>query len=472
MRETAPKPKQTCPAKQGGPASPGLNEDDVRLKPVFGIRPGVYLTVLYSFVLFVALFFLLVFPGLVNGGALLSVITEPAGAAVRINDVYMGASADRIYLPAGSYTVEAVLPGFEKTGVVCQIPRRVFGSLFFPLRKEIKLALTASGPGAQAGAFAGASAQAFAQTATDFAAWSFAGEPTVSWQIPLSLSEGAYRAGPAADAAMLEILAASSRFAVTRAALRDLVRAKILLDNKGLSPSPTGLVGSISDILRFLSDNPGSAQWLAGLLPPEYAGAVKASAWHKAVLQREIPRNVRSAALPARMQAAGLSFININSFMISETPVSRSLFEAFLDQNPQWREHQTDYYPEQISVYPSDLSGREITGATWYAAEAFCEWLTLSLPPSMSGLEARLPTEAEWEVYANAIGVENKVWEWCADPFAPLAFIDASPAAIRAVGSPERSIRRFTITETRASLPPEMSSPFVTFRPVIAEKGN
>jgi len=466
-------------------------DDSVKLKPLLGMRPGVWLTVLYSFILLVILFFLLVFPGLTRGGAVLSVKTEPMGAAVRINGVYMGTSADRIFLRSGTYTVEAVLPGFEKTGVVREIPRRVFGSLFFPLREKIELTLTASNPAA-----------AFAQEAGDFAAWSFGPEPTAAWQIPLSLSEGAYRAGPSGDPAMREILQAASRFTVTRAGLRDLVRAKILTDNYGLSPSAS-LTRSISDILLFLSENPGSAELLAGLLPQEPASLLNASDWHKnkqpSFTVQSLAASVTTAAFPAQIELAGLRFraipaadtssaipsafrflhdASIGNFMVCETPVPRSLFESFINENPQWKEGQTDYYPDQISVYPTDTFSREIiTGVNWYAAQAFCEWLTGRLPASTAGMQVRLPTEAEWE-FAAGSGIRDMGeggWEWCADPFAPLQFIAASPDAIQAVGSPERSLRgkiSSSVEWQRASLPPEFSSPFVSFRPVIAQRDN
>jgi len=448
--------------KQNSPAKPVEVDDSVKLKPVMGIRPGVYLTVIYSLVLLVILFFLLVNPGLSKGGTILTVITEPTGAAVRVNGVYMGLSGDSIFLPMGSYTVEAVLPGFEKAGSVHEIKRRVFGSLFFPLRKKIEFTLTSSDP-----------ALSFAMEAADFAAWTFAGEPTASWQIPLSLSEGAYRAGPSGDPKIPEILKAASRFTTTRAALRDLVRAKILVDNRGLSPSPAGLIGSISDMLLFLSENPGSAQWLAGLLPVEAADVIKTSKWLENgnyIIEREIPQDDISAALPARTQLAGLTFTNIGNFMISESPVPRSLFETFLDENPEWKDHQIDYYPDQISVPLEIFGAGVITGNTWYAAEAFCVWLTERLPASMAGMEARLPTETELEIaeIRGVITTNDSGWEWCADPYAPLTFIDASPEAVQAVGSPERAL----FGKTSASLPPELSSPFVTFRPVIAQRAN
>ena len=444
-------------------------EDIVKLKPIMGIRPGVYLTVIYSIILLVIFFFLLVFPGLNRPGAMLEVKTEPVGAAIRVNGHYMGTSGSRIPVPKGSHTIEAVLPGFETASAVHEIPGRVFGSLFFPIRYNIEFSLKAGDPAA-----------VFTQAAADYAAWSFGGEPTSSWQIPLSLSEGAYRIGPQTNPQIAEILTAASRFAVTRAALRDLSRAKFLLDNAGLSPSPPAFTGSISDILTFLSENPGSAQWLSDLLPPESASVVRASSWYQKNTSQTAVLSSRSTGSTNRLNVAGLTFTGIpagelKNFMISENPVPRSIFENFINENPEWKVGHTDYFEEEISGNSSRMYGSDtITGISWFAANAFCKWLTNSLPPSMSNMEVRLPTEAEWEYVAGygIAGMEAQGWEWCADPFAPLEFT-APEWAVQAVGSTERSLRgrpSSSAQAAKASLPPEFSSPFVTFRPVISER--
>jgi formylglycine-generating enzyme required for sulfatase activity len=458
-------------------------EDHVRLNPVMGIRPGVYLTVLYSIILLAAVFFILVFPGLKNPGAVLSVKTEPDGAAIRVDGVYMGTSRDKIFVPKGKHTLQAVLPGFESESLACEIPGRVLGSFFFPLRYPVDFTLAAND-----------TAAVFAEAAADYAAWSFGGEPTAAWQVPPSLSEGAYRIGPEDIPEAAELLTAASRFTVTRAALRDLVRAKMLLDSGGLSPSPAGIACSVSDILLFLSENPGSAQWLSGLLPPESAAAVKASGWYKneTIYPAQFRADTGSPAV-RRLELAGLSFIGVpsgnliyggmeklesfnpnhaeavKSFMISERPVPRPLFETFLNENPSWRDEGDGLFPEEIQ------RGSAVTGVSWFAAEAFCKWLSNNLPRSMPNMEIRLPYENEWEyaVRSGAVNMENNGWEWCSDPFAPLVFIKTSQKAAQAVGSFERTLRgrQPPSPDTRASLPPDLSSPFVTFRPVIAEKG-
>ena len=436
----------------------------VKLKPFMGMRPGVYLAVIYSFILLVILFFLLLYPGLKEPGAMLIVKTEPSGAAIRVNDVYMGVSDSKIFVPKGMHAIEAVMPGFESQSSAHEIPGRVLGSLFFPLIYRTEISLKTSNPAAS-----------FALYAADFASWTFAGEPTASWQIPLSLSEGAYRLGHyLQEAEQQEILKAASRFTVTRAALRDLIRAKILLDNSGGAPSAPALIGSISDIMVFLSENPGSAQWLSGLLPNEIAAVIEASDWYKnssAASSAARPINPGSR----RIEVAGLTFTEITgSFMISETPVPISLFETFLNENPEWQSRKTDYFQQEIAVNPLETYKRDaVTGVTWYAAEAFCKWLTGRLPSSMAGMEVKLPTEAQWLAAAQSISnMRTPGWEWCADPFSPLSFIAASDEAIKAVGSPERILLgrpSLPSSETKASFPPDLSSPVITFRPVLAE---
>jgi len=182
--------------------------------------------------------------------------------------------------------------------------------------------------------------------------------------------------------------------------------------------------------------------------------------------------------------------VPIEPFMICSTPVPTPAFADFLDANPQWRPDQREALESRglvTSEYLADFeagTGRVITSisaVSWYAARAYCEWLETKLPDSLSGYTVRLPTEAEWEHAVKSTEktlVRGSAWEWCGDPYSHLPFISAPSEAIAAVGSPEYPLRGGSplnaVTpgnpETRASLPPESCSPFVSFRPVIARK--
>ena len=181
----------------------------------------------------------------------------------------------------------------------------------------------------------------------------------------------------------------------------------------------------------------------------------------------------------------------VDSFYISETVISAAVWEAFLEAEPHWKKENVEALMKEGLVTEDYLEtapgapDEGVSGISWYAARAFCDWLA---PPAMLDgdvqWELRLPTEAEWEYSAKspdiALNDVGRFWEWCEDPFAPLNFLSAPSAAVEALGSPERSLRGGSWansplsigSETRASLPPSFCSPFVSFRPVITPRGN
>jgi hypothetical protein len=491
-------------------------EDRAHLKPLFGVRPGVYLTGLYGLVILIALFFVLLYPGLKNPGGLLVVTTKPEGAAIWVDGVYRAASPATVFVPQGSRRISVSLPSFTEWRDEIDVAGRAFASLLFPKKTLITVTLEASDPAA-----------VLNEGAAEYAAWSFAGEPTAIYQTPLSLSEAAYRAAfaargnAAALSAMNDTLEAASRFASTAAGARDLIRSKYLIDNAGLSPSPLTLVSSAHDMLSFLSKNPESATALASLVPPDLASVVADSAWYKkqtaggnaalSVAQNPSagnsgatetePPDVESVtvettaingtlfyAIPKGTLSQGNRAFAIEAFSVAATEVLPASWEAFLAANPEWKKENiaglvsqgfaTEDYLEEDGRSDDTAS---VTGVSWYAAKAYCAWLSTFLEDA--DREVRLPYEREWE-YAAVNGLLRATQPagatavqpaavWCEDYFAPLNAISAKSESIAAVGSPERSVRggKYMKLESRGSLPPDFCAPFVSFRPVIAKKG-
>jgi formylglycine-generating enzyme required for sulfatase activity len=178
----------------------------------------------------------------------------------------------------------------------------------------------------------------------------------------------------------------------------------------------------------------------------------------------------------------------MDRFYIAETPVTRAAWEAFMEDEPFWQPDRrealsaaglanSDYLKtgELEEAPPLDTDDSPFPGMSWFAAQAFCQWLNARLPENL-GLEARLPREAEWEYAAKAGAfTPGLYWEWCEETFAPM---DIFPSAGERFDppSPERSVRGGSWVnragsvppDTRASLPPDSCSPFVSFRPVLA----
>lgn len=474
-------------------------EDHIKLPAVFGVTPGVYLSFIYGAILLFILFMALVFPGLVKPGNVGICTSEPAGAAVRVDNVTMGYTPCKVFIPQGNRVIEFVLPGFAADRREVTIKGRIFGSLFFPKKARIEGNLTCPNP-----------AETFARSAVDYIYWSAAGEPTESYPLPLSLSEGAYRTGPAArDPAVREemrgILEASLRYAATKAAIKDLLRAQTLIDNSGLSPSPFTLVRAIQEAAPF-----AAALYAAKRDAPE-ASAGSAGTYNLAF------------RVPSSLFLEAVSFTAVNAgylekygqktamppMLIALAPISLDAWKLFAKENPFWDAENREAlaaagYAEESYLLPvNDLSYPEpdASGISWYAADAYCKWLNAKLPSSLAGWELRLPSEAEWEYAVRQTSQQKEffygsLWEWCADVYAPLDFFPLSKETLKllenAAYSPsgslpnavdnvsggktlERSVRGGSwinppgsvTVDTRGALPPETSSPFVGFRPVI-----
>ena len=80
--------------------------EPVRLKPVFGIRPGVYLLVLYTIIIVLCIFLVCFLPGIVKGGRFVHFSFPVSDAGLEIDGVYQGAADYQYFVPSGTHTVK------------------------------------------------------------------------------------------------------------------------------------------------------------------------------------------------------------------------------------------------------------------------------------------------------------------------------------------------------------------------------
>jgi len=483
-----------------------------KFHPIFGIRPGVYLSAGYGVLLLAFLFCLLVVPGIVRPGGVFVVTSSPEGAAVRLDGVYAGRTPARFFALRGeegdTHTIEVVSPGFQPVTIREAVKNRLFCSIFAPAKTNVHAKLAAEEPLAP-----------LIEGAREAASWVFAGEPVIAYQAPPALSEAAERfglsggfSGEARENAR-EVLRAASRFASTRFAASDLCRALFVTESGGRVPSPSNALSALGLALDGMRACPESALWLGTLLEGKAQTALLESEWHKNALARVFPETPSSLPPPALLQdkpvpVAGVEFVKFaGGPYMRQTPFPHTVevaeFWAATDEvgTEAWARFAAEQ-PEYMIIEETSETFKEqpetgVSGVSWYAASAFCRWLSERLPPELAGWEARLPQESEWEYAETVVSAETAVsagsarvkrmsaesgeaglWEWCAEPFAPNDFLPAAKWAQEAVSSPERSVRGGswvnsggTVSrETRASLPPDTKSPFVGFRPVLVKK--
>lgn len=169
--------------------------------------------------------------------------------------------------------------------------------------------------------------------------------------------------------------------------------------------------------------------------------------------------------------------VQVDRFYLAETEVTNRQYQLFIDAVQEWKPSNRDtllstglvsdgYLATWVDDrFPAGSGDVPVTGVSWHAASAYCAWIQVLIAASRPGSSVRLPTEAEWEwaargglrgqpypsgaapgrsVFfvsgivgpgpagsseANGYGLRDmsgNVWEWCADSYAPAAYLLSS----------------------------------------------
>lgn len=501
----------------------------VTLKPVLGIRPRIYVPILYSIFILIVLFFLLVYPGLSNPGARLQFSGHPEAAAVYIDGSYAGNTRDGAHIQPGTHQIEIRKQGFYSKSLQTIVPNRVFATLIVPPVVHLTYTLDPQ------------SQEAIILPAfKDFARWALSGKPSAIYQIPMVLSEASKDMAfiQNIDRAALSnaILAAGTSLSTNTTSLRDTVYASSAI--AAPAGSPLAILATARNIAGILGSSRNSAAMILETIPDKANDTIRnaaaactqeAAALHMVPLQTIGFRAIGPHSfimfkggsldlVSSTPEGSKISFKStLPEFGLASTEVTQREFARFLAENPEWKPENKAALIEQglaDSSYLKDfnlaaIDNRPITGVSWYAADAYCKWLNRMAP---AGYEVILPTEAMWEAAAvvssrsisslaifknrastgplqigsagtDSLGFSDlfgNVWEWTSDGFRPYAWIQKDSSVFNELigaisqktvkgGSWANSSDQISI-DSRGPVPASHSSEFLGFRPALRKK--
>ena len=412
---------------------PDFSDVRVRLKPLFGLRPGTWLSILYALLLLFLLFLLLVNPGLASAGTYYRFNTFPDGAAVHVDGRHAGSTPGEVLVKRGGRRIELLKPGYETVVMEEKVGGRVFGTLVVPPRKTVSRELRVQdGERLAAAALSGFAATPYIPSILLDTVQPVKTQPELAPRLSAFLQQAKY-------------------FVTDPEQLSVLLAAQAYLDSGGNSADPAAgaeslTLEAVQKYIQAQADHDYALYWALVTLPDELSRALSSSqefqALHAGFLQ-DLQQALRTAGRPAAggspVTVAGLRFqpvpagtllqgrdddpgslrdrvdpllphrVNLPSFYMSEAEVTNRQYADFLAENPDWRKSNLDDLVRRGVAaegyladwpgdgYPDGTASLPVTGVPYTAAEAYARWLASKLPAALSGWETRLPYESEWE---------------------------------------------------------------------------
>ncbi len=395
-----------------------IDQASVKLEQIAGISPRVYVPLAWGLILLFAIFAVLIFPGIRKFGSELLFEGSPAVSAVYLDGRYAGSTAQRIFVQAGRHTVRIERQGFNPEEKTLDVRGRLFGSLFAPRLQHVPYVLSPSEP-----------SQLLQSAFAEYAAWSLTGKPSALYQIPMAFSDAVAALGDSGylrnDSSSLQIVPlAHSLLAATGSAesAKDGLKAAALLASGGIA-SPAGLIATARLVLSAFGHASNAATWLKDMSPvlgTAAAAIVPSGSQEGAASSRApAPRGTTSLAghefvlfSAGTVSMKGRSpsgsslphHVDLPSFGMAVKEVTNSQWAVFLRARPKWAaENRAQLIAEGLADenYLAGWKGADdypVTGVSWHAARAYCEWLNSR---SESAWKAVLPDEAMWEAAAS-----------------------------------------------------------------------
>lgn len=417
--------------------------EPVHLKPILGLHPGLYATIIVVVVLSVAIFLATILPGILNGGKRVTFTSPTEPTAVYVDGRYLGQAPVTAFIASGDHSATFSFEQAFSEEVKFTVSHPVFLTWLFPRYQTVASTLTPDSD---------AEVQAYLQSMLDdIAAWSAIVDfdernnyPPLMTRVATSLPENSkgalqryftsalrYMTGPVmvADAANAIEVANSRRLLPAEDYAKMVEQLELV---KALHHGAGGAIGTASTALSL----PVSRQPLT----IAQGTVIQGFGYGPATFVMGGSRNLDYPGVTEM----GVT-VEVPQYFIAEQETTEYQWALFLQDNPDWAKIQIERLIEQgladtdylAGIYPSTavVSNKPIRNISAYAATAYCEWLS-----KKTGVHVSLPTEAQWELAALAnsskayattlvpvpdgngpVALRGGVWELTSSAFIPLS---------------------------------------------------
>jgi iron(II)-dependent oxidoreductase len=565
--------------KQGKPID--ISEVKVTLKPIGKIQPGTYLTVLYSIIILGLLFAVFFLPGILAGGTYITFSAHPVAAGVWIDGEKVGVTPCEILVKQGMRKIEFKKPFYKTVVVEKDVGNFMFALPFLPKKDSIHADIEVEDiDGLATWALSDYAGWAMI---TDYSSY-YQPPPLLmetvksirtglNQNIKTRLDSFLKHTLPFTKSHFLVrhlihayAILETGRGVFTQGTLLKLAKNYIALSDR-YENLPFWIynvlpVYAITEIEKHMSPEMEILQSKStkyGFLEsPWFKSIREAYKTRLASFRTQILGGYGSdryisglhfVAIPGALFIMGKGDdydniadpvyvpllphpVKVDAFYMTETEISNRQFKAFIDENPSWKPSERESLTAQNLVddnylknwqdntYPTGSENLPVTYVSYFAAKAYCDWLSIKMKSSAPGFIVRLPFEAEWEWACARGNIRNypvqgsvffkeeitgparagsssrnihglrdmagNVWEWCEDWYAPARYLISSfnpeinyisestkipSGALKVVrgGSWANSAEKIKLY-TRGSQPPDWCTEFLGFRVVLTER--
>ena len=502
----------------------------VELKSIKGIHPGAYLTAIYSAILLLLFFMFFFLPGIINNGTKVYFNSSPPNSSVWVNGEYAGTTPFKGFLSKGENEVLFRKPGFKESGEVLNTKGYVFATLFKKPQLAINKELTVNDY-----------SEIYNYALDDFLRWAVARDFHESYQPEYLIAKtiSMFKDDSKENKYAELFLEKCFKNITSENLFKDFLRAVIFYRNGNNALLPYDIIDSFLYYAESFTENPGQMIHLlsivrdSNLINPDdrdnFILAVENKKMQgfrqqenlgaktgKPAVYTEIIAGKRYAVIPEGNYFTGeypqtknsinnqdiapaySNYLAFEKFYIAENKITNREYLEFVNENPSWNRSNIKTLIEDNLVNDSYLShwagdnnpissdmNNPVYNISWYAAEAYCSWLTKKI--NINNLKAVIPDEYMWEVSNKNAGnilnmMNNVLWDWCSNWFNYADYINpercyadklpGNSGLDKNLDGIEKSVRGGSWANkagevkpfTRASQPPHWCTPFIGFR--------